>query len=417
MRGRPRLLITTIALCAVTLPASAQAVRDSAGIQIVDNARPFLTTARAWRIDPSPLLTIGGQSADADTMYELELVMGVTRLSDGRYAVGVQAASAVRFYDARGKSVGTAGRRGQGPGEFRQILNLRSMRGDTLLVTDLGEVEIFTGDGKFVAQGASRARGDRFVYPDLFLGDGSYIGRQYNDFGAPPPAGRKRESLPVVHVSRDGTRMDTIGTVLMNEQVFDGRQQWGMGVAYSGYSAVAGDDQRIFLSSPTSTEIRQLDLNGKITRLIRQPHPPVKTSAEATQAYRAWYLAAPGENGRPMPEAMKARMSEMLDRTVFAEEFPAFANMIVDKTGHLWVQRYDYRYELRTPGPSRIQTMTVPSRWNVHDSEGRWLCVVELPARFTPVEIGTDYVAGLGRDIDDVEQVRVYRLRKPGGLP
>jgi tripartite-type tricarboxylate transporter receptor subunit TctC len=31
--------------------------------------------------------------------------------------------------------------------------------------------------------------------------------------------------------------------------------------------------------------------------------------------------------------------------------------------------------------------------------------------------IGTDYVAGLGRDIDDVEQVRVYRLRKPGGLP
>ena len=177
------------ALCPAAAPAFAQATRDSAGIQIVDNARPLLATGRAWRVDTPPILTIGGQSADGDTMYELELVMGITRLSDGRYAVGVQASNAVRFYDARGKSLGAVGRRGQGPGEFRQILGLRSMRGDTLLVTDLGEIEIFTSDGKFVTQGASRASGDRFVYPELFLADGSYLGREHNDFASPPPAG------------------------------------------------------------------------------------------------------------------------------------------------------------------------------------------------------------------------------------
>jgi hypothetical protein len=57
--------------------------------------------------------------------------------------------------------------------------------------------------------------------------------------------------------------------------------------------------------------------------------------------------------------------------------------------------------------------MSVRSTWDVLDPEGRWLCTVQLPARFTPLEIGSNYVAGLARDGDEVEQVRVYRLLKP----
>jgi hypothetical protein len=291
-------------------------------------------------------------------------------------------------------------------------MGVRAIRGDTLVITDLGEVELFTADGKFIGQGASRSRGDRFVYPSVVLEDGSYLGVLYG-VDAPQQAGRRRDARPLVRVSRDGQRMDTIGTFLSNEMVYEGRG-YGMGVAFSGYTGLAGDDQRIFVSSPTQPEISQFALDGKLTRLIRFPHPPVKTSSEATQAYRAWYLSMPGEDGRPMPPAMKARQEQMLERTVFADEFPPFHhNMMVDKAGNLWVQRYDYRSAFFTPGPVRTQTIAVPTRWNVVDPNGRWLCVVDLPARFTPVEIGADYVAGVGRDIDDVEQVRVYRLRKP----
>jgi hypothetical protein len=134
---------------------------------VVENVRPVLAPARAWRVDPSPTITIGANATDADTLNELLLVMGVTRLSDGRFAVGVQASSTVRFYDARGRFVGSAGRRGQGPGEFRQVMGVSLIRGDTLIVTDLGEVEIFSSGGTFVGQGASRSRGDRFVYPSV----------------------------------------------------------------------------------------------------------------------------------------------------------------------------------------------------------------------------------------------------------
>ena len=393
--------------------ANTQTVRDSAGIQIVENRGPGLTAARAWRIDPQPIVTIGGQHADSDTLNEMNLVMGITRLSDGRYAVGVQASHAVRFYDAGGKYLGFAGRRGQGPGEFRQIMGVWSTRGDTLAVLDLGEIEYFSGAGQFIAQGASRTRGDRFVYPSAILSDGSYLGVVYRDYRTPPPAGRARHSSPVVRVSRDGTKEDTVAMYLSPEEIFDGKQPWGAQVAFGGASAVEADDKRFFVSSPLKPEISEFTIAGKQTRFIRLPDRGVKPPAEAVKAYREWYLAMPGEDGRPMPPAMEARRKQALERTVFTERMPSFGRLIVDKTGKLWVQRFDYRSVFFTPGPARTQTIAVASRWDVIDSNGRWITTVDLPARFTPVEIGADYVAGLGRDEDDVEQVRVYRLRKP----
>ena len=52
----------------------------------------------------------------------------------------------------------------------------------------------------------------------------------------------------------------------------------------------------------------------------------------------------------------------------------------------------------------------------VRDSSG--IRIVEhegagLPPRFQPLDIGPDYVLGLWRDADDVEQVRLYGLVKP----
>ena len=287
-----------------------------------------------------------------------------------------------------------------------------AIRGDTLIVGDLGELEIFTGDGEFVTQGASRSRGDRFVFPTSVLTDGSYLGVLY-DVSAPPPAGRTRLSVPVIHVSRDGQRVDTIGTSLRAEEIFDGRQRYGTRVAFSVASIVEGDNRRFFTASPTKSEISEFTLSGKLTRLIRLPNRGIRTPTEAIQAYRAWFEAMPGEDGRPMSPAMKARYAQALERTVYADRLPSFGALILDRSGHLWVQRFDYHSLFYTPGPVRTQTMTVASRWDVIDENGRWICSVELPPRFTPVEIGADYVAGLARDEDEVEQVRVYRLRKP----
>jgi hypothetical protein len=61
--------------------------------------------------------------------------------------------------------------------------------------------------------------------------------------------------------------------------------------------------------------------------------------------------------------------------------------------------------------------ISTPTSWRVFDKAGKWLGTVTLPARFNPMDIGTDYVLGLWRDEDDVEHVRMYRLNTSEGTP
>ena len=109
----------------------------------------------------------------------------------------------------------------------------------------------------------------------------------------------------------------------------------------------------------------------------------------------------------------RERAERSLAQTVFAEELPHFSDLLVDRTGHLWVRHFDYRERFLRPGRSSTNTIDAPTKWDVFDPRGAWLCTLELPARFTPFEIGADYVLGLARDADDIEQVHLYRLRKP----
>src|SRR5688500_14863048 len=61
------------------------AVRDSAGVRIVENAAPAWTEAQAWRVEAAPALDIG--TAEGEGAYQFHLVAGVVRLSDGRIVV------------------------------------------------------------------------------------------------------------------------------------------------------------------------------------------------------------------------------------------------------------------------------------------------------------------------------------------
>jgi hypothetical protein len=412
---RPGCWIAAALVLAAGTAIEAQTVRDSAGVQIIESRAPALGAARAWRVDPRPTLVIGDPNAATagDSLYEFNRIMGVVRLGDGRWAVGVQGSQVIRFYDASGKLVKSAGRAGQGPGEFRQIMLLTTTRGDTLFVTDLDEVEYFTGRGEFIAQGASRRSVQgRFIWPGAVFSDRSYAGFDWNDRTIPPP-GRAVRSLPLFRVSADGARIDTVAVLPAREGVFDGRQRFGAEVQFAAAGLLAGDGERIFYSFPVKPEIAELGRDGRFTRVIRLNVPPVPVTSADHDAHRTWFLALPGEDGRPASPAFQARKEQMMKEVVYSERFPAYGLLLGDRVGNLWARRYDMRERFYTPGPSSTRTIAAPTKWDVIDPRGRWLCTVELPARFTPLEVGNDYVAGVARDTDDVETVRVYRLFKP----
>lgn len=70
--------------------------------------------------------------------------------------------------------------------------------------------------------------------------------------------------------------------------------------------------------------------------------------------------------------------------------------------GRIWVS------EVRPPADSALT-------WTVYDLKGGPVAEVTTPRRFTPFEIGPDYVVGRSTDEMDINYIRVYGLEKPAG--
>ncbi len=124
MTGQKRTIVlgpaATLALAVVTAvgpagghsDASAQVTRDSAGIRIVENARPADDSRLPWRIGSEPVVSIG--EVLGEEPYLLDLVSDAIVLPDGRVVVANTGTNELRVYDAAGVHMATWGRKGEG---------------------------------------------------------------------------------------------------------------------------------------------------------------------------------------------------------------------------------------------------------------------------------------------------------------
>jgi hypothetical protein len=113
--SNPLLLVLSIislvsAACDTGAARSGPAVRDSAGVQIVENESYYWGEGEGWRLSESPSLDIG--LLEGDPNYQFYLVAGAARLSDGGIAVANSGTHEIRFYDAAGTFISSAGRKG-----------------------------------------------------------------------------------------------------------------------------------------------------------------------------------------------------------------------------------------------------------------------------------------------------------------
>ncbi|CAN5704153.1 hypothetical protein BH23GEM9_BH23GEM9_16960 [soil metagenome] len=87
-----------------------------------------------------PRLRIG--QADGDPAYLLFGAQQALRLADGRIVVANIGTNEIRVYDARGVHVGTLGRRGDGPCEFRMLQQIGVIGEDSIAAYDIGNGRI-----------------------------------------------------------------------------------------------------------------------------------------------------------------------------------------------------------------------------------------------------------------------------------
>ena len=392
-----------------TLPtlASAQTARDSAGIRIVLNTKPTWTAAQQLRLSATPTLVIGDREEEP---YQLTRVRGAFYLSDGRIVVGESAANEIRVYDTSGKHLQTFGHKGDGPGEFRSISKVIRLAGDTIAVIhEDAMVSRFTSAGKFIARTNDRGTvdfskpgaamtgivlalngGARLTLSMPLQPKGGTVGSEFdakafhNVISGAESSSRKLGELPYMQAvaGKDGPDKPWLGA----EEVF------------------AGNGSQFYLGYGTQYSLTRYSAQGVPNLIVRRAWtaPPItrKEYEEFTDEWLKRWTKATGSK-------LEAERKDLLASTYF-KKLPAFSAILLDNTGRLWV---------RTPKPidgavagSLNDYAIGPSTWSVFSATGAWLGDVVIPPRFTPMDIGADYVLGVARDDDGTPTVARYKL-------
>ena len=369
-------------------------LRDSAGIQVVENSRPPDGSRLAWRIGPEPTVSIG--MLDGEDPYLLFHATDATQLSDGRIVVVNRGTAELRVFDEFGTYLATWGGKGEGPGEFEDIMQIAALPADSVIAWGLSAdaaMHVFDAAGNF-ARRFSPLRSEsslrtQWILPVSVMRDGSILASQQPD---------RVDSVAVELWDGEGRLQSSLGSHpaqvvqiignLLHHETFGrtlAREPWG------DLAIISPSDQY---------EIKAYASDGSLARIVRREHARRAPTDADLDAYVEGHIAA-------MPSYMLEAVEER--RRVFraspvAAYFPAFESIMADRADYLWVEEYESPTDDR---PARL--------WTVFDPEGRVLGHVETPQELDIYEIGEDYILGHTRDELDVEYVQVWPLDRSGG--
>jgi hypothetical protein len=344
--------------------------------------------AQSYVIDPRPTWTVQGTAPDGVPVFGR--VAGATRLGDGAIVVADGSANALRFFDALGRVTRTVGRRGEGPGEFRQLGWVRQCAHDSLFAFDIfpRRISVFSASGRFVRQFLAPGVPDRVACSRhgklAILGGGR---------GAQPPEGVTlwRRKGPLSIADTRGILTRELGDVLASEIARAPNGGWlpRLGGPRANI-AVARD--RVVVCPTDSDAVAVYSLTGVRRRSIPLRVPPRAPSRRDLErlADAEVALAPPGE--------LRDTVRQRLLRLPAPARLPVCSNVLTDPDENVWVV-------LSVFGDS-VTTLRVFGR------DDRVLGDVSIPAALEIHEIGSDYLLASGETPEGEPWVRMYRVRR-----
>ena len=357
-----------------------------------------------WTVSSEPDVVIGG--ADEREGYLLQQVAGATRLGDGRIVIADGGSSEISFYDSLGTHLMTVGGEGEGPGEFRGILQIQRLPGDTLLVFSYRPgLTWLSPQGDYLR--SERVNLNQVIRLPCRIGegnwfmlrDGSLLTVLEDNFGfdpcPPSPESPWRQTgLMARSVALDGT-FDTLGIFPATERNSPNYRAYGRSLV------LAFGPDRIYAGDTGAQEILALSLQGDTLQRYPTPWEAVPVPAEAKRE--------------------DVRRFERPDGTVqignpylYPEHYPLFGRLLADEAGFLWVMAYPVLLEpISSWMLERVYGSLVEeggARWRVLGPAGRVVTELRAPQGLVPLEIGEDYVLGVFKDELDVQAVQLHRL-------
>lgn len=400
------LMRAAIAAATFTPPLHAQSSRDSAGVFIVENARPAWSDSEQLSLATKPRLMIGNT---ADSAYRFRQVRGVMLLTDGRIAVADGGSLQLRLFSSQGRFLSASAGKGNGPGQILNMHWVRRLAGDTIAINSgLSTAALYSNTGQFVRTTAFSPGVVRPARPSLLvalLHSGLGVVTPLADVTPHPIGSRWAESLSLKLVTDSSSPPRELGTVpyIEMEQVSSGPTP----IWLSSIGVFAASDDRFYAGFGDRYEIQVYTSDGKLQSITRRAWTPTPITADDWERWvvewsRSWVQTTGAEREL---DIQKVRESP------WAETNPAFSQFIVDRSGRLWVREAHWQDAIAAG--SLVDVPAVASVWSVFESRGRWLGDVRMPSGFLPFEIGADYVTGILRT-DGVNHVAIYELNARG---
>ncbi|WP_428273905.1 6-bladed beta-propeller [Candidatus Palauibacter sp.] len=337
--------------------------------------------------------------------------------------------------DPAGEFVRTISNKGEGPGELNQPIGMAVFSDGSIGVNDLTRgIQFFSRDGEFLRAAAFNMTDGAPGNPIYALPDGTILsaeliggslsrllgGDDAESEGRPIRRYRFDGTHDVFHAAWPGppgeeTEMQA-GSVRM---VISGAEPFPLPLAIGVLR-----DGRVVVADSVGYRIKILDASGRVTSTLERPLAPVAVTEAIREAERERRLAAdqPGGGGGstvvmmrnlsgaigslrggggapsgPDPDLIRRMMEDQVRNLAFPDEIPVIANLAVDWSDRIWVQRSAVPGEI---GSTDILT-----------ADGQYFGTIAPDGLRIPAAFGPDgLLAYIEADELDIQRVRVVRL-------
>lgn len=348
-------------------------------------AQPVL---RRWTIDASPVVTIG----DGGSSELFVGVVGVVVEKSGVIAIADNPNRVVHYYSPDGRRLGSIGRNGAGPGEFRTIKSMRPCVSDSAAVYDpaLARVTFLAPGGRMGRVLSLHDFAPRGLPPtDVWCNAAGSLAVLTRD-GAPPSGLGPGKQLGELTIVAPQGQPISLGTFPVGEVYFTGREQFPRPLGRR--TSIAVSTSSVFVGTAESSDVLEFGLDGKKKRVIHWDREGIRVRPSHIQAYIDDVL----HRGLLGPNVNESFLRSL----TYPDLLPAHGELLVDDLGNLWVENF------AVPGQKERE-------WLVFE-DGSPLAVVSVPQFLRILLIRGDKLFGVWRDENEAETVRVYRIRKGG---
>ncbi len=371
-------------------------VRDSAGIEIVENGEVSNLSLNAWQLSREPILQVGTAAGPPES--EFHRIRAGKILPQGRLAVVNGGSQEVRFFSADGQYLGAQGNQGEGPGEYRGLEKIWMIRGDSVVVWDqiLSRASVLTAEGELVR--TVSLHGEVFS-PRIggVFDDGTFLVADARF--TPEEATGDWQQLLVIYqyYSPDGKPMDSLGEFPWRRMKFlvasDTRAE-AMSLGFDGETQVAASAQRAWIGTTKGYEVQEYAQRGTLTRIIRWIGPDRTVTDAHLDLLLEERLAGASS------EEVRQRIRTAHELRDYSDLFPAYSQLLVDDQNRLWVEEY------RRPGAGAV------NNWVVFDEMGIALASFSVPTDVRILDIWKDQMLAVFTDDLGIEYVRLVGIEK-----